>query len=136
MLFRAGSTASSTAAATSAKARPPKLLAQLEREVAPSYLAAQRWFAGKGQGTPTVTITDIGRWQPKQQPWLLTVAAAQFPADTAQEYFLPLALEWGAERAGPHAAHALARVRQRAATGTRVRRVRRRRLRARAARGA
>ena len=94
-----------------------KLLAQLEREVLPSYLGMQRWFAGKGQGSPTVTITDIARWQPKQQPWLLTVAAAQFPADTAQEYFLPVALEWGAERAGSHAAHALARVRQRAATG-------------------
>ena len=58
-----------------------KLLAQLEREVVPSYLAAQRWFAGKGQGAPAVTITDIGRWQPKQEAWLLTVAAAQFPAD-------------------------------------------------------
>jgi maltose alpha-D-glucosyltransferase/alpha-amylase len=94
-----------------------KLLSQLEREMMPSYLAAQRWFAGKGQGEPTVTITDLGRWQPKQELWLLTVVAAQFPADTAQEYFLPLALEWGSERAGPHAAHALARARQRAATG-------------------
>jgi maltose alpha-D-glucosyltransferase/alpha-amylase len=94
-----------------------KLLAQLEREAVPSYLAAQRWFAGKDQGSPTVTITEIGRWQPKQVPWLLTIAAAQFPMDTAQEYFLPLALEWGGERAGPRAAHALARVRQRAATG-------------------
>jgi len=49
--------------------------------------------------------------------WLLTVCSAQFPADQAQEYLIPLALEWGAERAGPHAASTLARVRQRAATG-------------------
>jgi maltose alpha-D-glucosyltransferase/alpha-amylase len=92
------------------------LLAQLEREVAPAYLAAQRWFAGKGQGTPSVTFSDVARWQPRQEPWLLAVAAAQFPADAAQEYFMPLALEWG-ERAGAPAAHGLARVRQRAATG-------------------
>ncbi len=94
-----------------------KLLAQLARDVAPGYLTAQRWFAGKSQGAPSVTFSDIGRWQPQQQPWLLTVATAQFSADAAHEYFLPLALEWGAERAGPHMAHMLARVRQRAATG-------------------
>jgi maltose alpha-D-glucosyltransferase/alpha-amylase len=94
-----------------------KLIAQLEREVVPGYLSAQRWFSGKGQGTPSVSITEIGRWQPRQDTWLLLVACAQFPADTAQEYLLPLSLEWGAERAGPHAAHTLARVRQRAATG-------------------
>ena len=94
-----------------------KLLAQLAREAVPSYLATQRWFAAKGSGEPSVTITEIGRWQPKQQTWLLLVCSAQFPNDTPQEYLLPLALEWGAERAGPHAAHTLARVRQRAATG-------------------
>jgi maltose alpha-D-glucosyltransferase/alpha-amylase len=94
-----------------------KLLSQLALEVVPSYLPTQRWYAGKGQGTPTATITDLGRWQTKQESWLLLVASAQFPADAAQEYFLPLALEWGNERAGPRAAHALARVRQRAATG-------------------
>ncbi|HEX7238273.1 MAG TPA: maltose alpha-D-glucosyltransferase [Gammaproteobacteria bacterium] len=94
-----------------------KLLAQLEREVVPGYLTAQRWFAGKGAGTPSVTITEIGRWQPKQAVWLLLIVNAQFPADAPQEYLLPLALEWGAERAGPHAAQTLARVRQRSATG-------------------
>jgi maltose alpha-D-glucosyltransferase/alpha-amylase len=94
-----------------------KLREQLEREVIPSYLAGQRWFAGKGQGLPSVTVTDIGRWQRKQQTWLLMVVSAQFPADAAQQYLLPLALEWGSERAGPRAAHTLARVRQRAATG-------------------
>ncbi len=94
-----------------------KLKLQLEREVVPSYLAAQRWFAGKGQGAPSVTITEIVRWQPKQETWLLLVVSAQFPADTPQDYLLPLALEWGGERAGPRAPHTLARVRQRAATG-------------------
>ena len=52
-----------------------KLKLQLEREVVPSYLAAQRWFAGKSQGPPSVTITDIVRWQPKQAD----VAAARSP---------------------------------------------------------
>src|SRR5688572_29370348 len=94
-----------------------KLKLQLEREVVPSYLAAQRWFAGKSFGPPTVTITELVRWQPKQETWLLLLVSAQFPADAPQDYLLPLALEWGGERAGPHTAHTLARVRQRAATG-------------------
>jgi len=94
-----------------------KLLAQLEGEVVPSYLATQRWFAAKGAGQPSVTITEIGRWQPKQAMWLLLIASAQVPGEAPHEYLVPLALEWGVERAGPHAAHALAHVRQRAATG-------------------
>ncbi len=94
-----------------------KLKLQLEREVVPSYLAAQRWFAGKSQGPPSVTIMELVRWQPKQETWLLLLVSAQFPADAPQDYLLPLALEWGGERAGPHTAHTLARVRQRAATG-------------------
>jgi maltose alpha-D-glucosyltransferase/alpha-amylase len=94
-----------------------KLLAQLEREVMPNYLSKQRWFAGKSAGYPSVTITEMGRWQPKQGMWLLLIARAQFPADPPQEYLLPLALDWGAEHAGPHAALALAHVRQRASTG-------------------
>jgi maltose alpha-D-glucosyltransferase/alpha-amylase len=93
-----------------------KLKAQLEHEIVPSYLVTQRWFAGKGQGTPSVAIGDIGRWQPKHETWLLMVATAQFPNDAPQEYLLPLGLQWG-ERAGGPAAHTLARVRQRAATG-------------------
>ena len=65
---RAASTASSpAAAATSANPRPRRSCwrsssAKSCRAISPT----QRWFAGKGQGTPTVTITDIGRWQPKQ----------------------------------------------------------------------
>jgi maltose alpha-D-glucosyltransferase/alpha-amylase len=94
-----------------------KLLAQLEREVVPSYLSTQRWFAGKDAGHPSVTITEIGRWQTKQGMWLLLIASAQFPADAPHEYLLPLALDWGVERAGPHAAYSLAHVRQRASTG-------------------
>ena len=94
-----------------------KLLAQLAGEVVPSYLATQRWFAAKGAGQPSVTITEIGRWQPKQAMWLLLIASAEVPGEAPHEYLLPLALEWGVERAGPHAAHALAHVRQRAATG-------------------
>src|SRR5688572_28370047 len=94
-----------------------KLKQQLERDVVPNYLEAQRWFAGKGQGPPSVTITEFVRWQSKQQTWLLLIVSVRFPADAAQEYLLPLALEWGGERVGPRAAHTLARVRQRAATG-------------------
>src|SRR5690606_25751771 len=42
---------------------------------------------------------------------------ARFEGGGAQRYFLPLAIDWGAERAGPEHAAALARVRQKAETG-------------------
>jgi maltose alpha-D-glucosyltransferase/alpha-amylase len=105
------------ATAEDRRASATKLVAQLEHEVLPSYLAGQRWFAAKSQGTPVVAIAEIERWQTSDDVWLLTIVTAQTGDEPPQEYFMPIALEWGAERAGPRATHTLARVRQRAATG-------------------
>jgi maltose alpha-D-glucosyltransferase/alpha-amylase len=94
-----------------------KLLRQLETEVVPEYLERQRWFAAKEQGEFTVAMHGLCRWQTARSQWLLAFASARFAAEEPQEYFLPLAVDWGRERAGPAAAHALARVRQHASTG-------------------
>ena len=93
------------ARAKRARARPRSCSPSSSARSCRATSATQRWFAGKGQGAPAVTITDIGRWQPKQETWLLRSPRRSFRPTRAQEYFLPLALEWGAERAGPHAAH-------------------------------
>jgi maltose alpha-D-glucosyltransferase/alpha-amylase len=105
------------AAAADRQPAAAKLLTQLEREALPSYVAAQRWFAAKTQGTPAVAITEMARWQTDEDVWLLAIGTAQAGNEAPQEYFLPIALEWGGERAGPRAPYALAHVRQRAATG-------------------
>jgi maltose alpha-D-glucosyltransferase / alpha-amylase len=94
-----------------------RLVAQLERDVLPSYLGAQRWFAAKERGSFSVALTKACRWQTLRATWMLTTAEARFAEGEPQEYFLPLALEWGADHSGPAAPHALARVRQHSSTG-------------------
>ena len=114
-----GLAASTPSATASGTARPRKLVAQLEREVVPAYLAAQRWFAGKERGPPTVGIADVCAVGAAPRP----VAARRSPrrgsrAASRNEYFLPLALEWGRRARGPASPATRSRARaQRVATG-------------------
>jgi maltose alpha-D-glucosyltransferase/alpha-amylase len=106
------------AAAGARRPQAQKLLETLGREAMPQYLQAQRWYAGKEQAAPQIAVEVAGRWQTSRGDWLLAFARAQFSAAEEQLYFLPLAIDWGRERAGAIAAHAVARVRQHASTGT------------------
>jgi maltose alpha-D-glucosyltransferase/alpha-amylase len=94
-----------------------RLFTQLERDVVPAYLAGQRWFAAKERGAASVKLEGISRWSGPRGTWLLTIADASFERGEPQRYFLPLALDWGPERASSQAAHAVARVRERARIG-------------------
>src|SRR5690606_17905001 len=76
-----------------------KLVEQLEREALPGYLATQRWFAAKGERAPVVTFEHGCRWETERGEWLLGFAHVE-PEGEPQRYFLPLALDWGRERAG------------------------------------
>jgi len=105
------------AAAGERHAAAARLVAQLERDVIPSYFAAQRWFAGKERGAAAVTLDSLCRWSGARGTWLLALAKTEFARGEPQEYFLPLALDWGELRASAQAAHALARVRQHSSTG-------------------
>jgi maltose alpha-D-glucosyltransferase/alpha-amylase len=72
---------------------------QFEAEVLPSFLAAQRWFAGKGRrliGTRVVNRAELPRPEGRlpTDPWLLTVVEALLLDAPAQRYFLPLAIAW------------------------------------------
>ncbi len=60
-----------------------RLVAQLEREVVPAYLTAQRWFAGKERGAPTVGVEALCRWRARRGLWLLTFAEARFASGDA-----------------------------------------------------
>jgi maltose alpha-D-glucosyltransferase/alpha-amylase len=99
------------------RAAAERLIVQLERDIVPPYLAAQRWFAGKERGPAAAGLEMLGRWRARRGLWLLTFADARFASGEPQQYFLPLGLEWGPEHAGPIAAQALARTRQHSATG-------------------
>jgi maltose alpha-D-glucosyltransferase / alpha-amylase len=94
-----------------------RLIRQFEAEVLPRYLGQQRWFAGKSEAIETAALGDACEWKTARGEWLLTTVEARFSSDGTHTYFLPLAIDWGAERAGREQAAALARVRQRADTG-------------------
>jgi len=94
-----------------------RLIRQLETEVLPRYLRQQRWFAAKNERIETAALRERCEWHTQRGKWLLSMIDARFEGGGAQRYFLPLAIDWGAERAGPEHAAALARVRQKAETG-------------------
>ena len=95
---------------------------QLEREVLPAFLAAQRWFAGKGRSIASATVVDQDEWATQNGKWLLATMKIGFADGDSQEYALPLALAWeqkesDVERLQGLMHCTLARVRQRANVG-------------------
>ncbi len=104
-----------------------RLRSQLEERVLPQYIAAQRWFAGKGVGVARARLADHATWTAKSGEWLIALidvesgggGAAAGAAESAR-YFVPLTLafqdheepQWGRLQAA-----AVARVRQQARTG-------------------
>jgi maltose alpha-D-glucosyltransferase/alpha-amylase len=94
-----------------------RLVEQLEKQVLPSYLPNQRWYAAKSRVLEKLYLENVCQWTTSRGSWLLTFVCTDFADGSSQRYFLPLALDWGRERAGLAAAVAVARVRQRASTG-------------------
>ena len=99
------------------QAAAARLQQQLEKEALPSYLAKQRWFAGKNRTLERARVNELCQWRTARGTWLLALVDTAFADGSSQTYFVPLAIDWGPERAGPAAAVAIARVRQRATTG-------------------
>ena len=96
-----------------------KLRAQLETEVLPRYIAAQRWYAAKGEPIKRAALSDWVLWAPEQSSWL--IALLQVEAASGQSaYFVPMALAWedgDEEHMRALAAATLARVRQQSQVG-------------------
>ncbi|MHB8668087.1 MAG: maltose alpha-D-glucosyltransferase [Burkholderiales bacterium] len=96
-----------------------KLRAQFETETLPRYIAAQRWYAAKGETIKRAALSDWVLWRPEQSSWLL--ALLQVETDSAQSaYFLPMALAYGDgedETLRALSAATLARVRQQSQVG-------------------
>ncbi|MDQ6923776.1 MAG: maltose alpha-D-glucosyltransferase, partial [Pseudomonadota bacterium] len=73
-----------------------KVRAQLERDLLPAFVAAQRWYAAKGETLKRVALIDYVQWgkAPPEGSWLITLASAERAAGEAQTYLLPLTLVW------------------------------------------
>src|SRR5687767_479929 len=95
-----------------------KTRAQLETQVLPDFLAAQRWYAGKGEKASRARVADHLLWQADGQSWLL--ALVDVDGDEPARYFIPMVLAWEdteEERLKNLAAGTLAKVRQQARVG-------------------
>jgi maltose alpha-D-glucosyltransferase / alpha-amylase len=101
-----------------------RLRSQLEDRVMPQYLAAQRWYAGKGAAVAHARLIDQVVWTGGPDPlrggdWLIALFDVQSALERAL-YFVPLSLafqdredpSWGRLQAA-----AVARARQQAHTG-------------------
>ncbi|HXX85253.1 MAG TPA: maltose alpha-D-glucosyltransferase [Casimicrobiaceae bacterium] len=96
-----------------------KVRAQLERDVLPPFVAAQRWYAAKTEPLQRVALVDYAEWETKGASWLVTIARAERAAGEAQSFLLPLALVWeeDEERMRKVQSALLARARQQARIG-------------------
>ncbi len=96
-----------------------KLRNQFETQLAPAFVARQRWFPAKGERIERVRLVEDALLETPGRTWLLTFADAIGPRET-ERFFLPLALAWEdteEDRMRQVAPGALAKVRQQAAVG-------------------
>ncbi|HEX7220437.1 MAG TPA: maltose alpha-D-glucosyltransferase [Burkholderiales bacterium] len=91
-----------------------KLRTQLENQVLPRFVAAQRWYAAKGEPVKQASVADYVVWDVGGLSWLLTFIDVRNSL-----YFLPLALGWedDEDHVRTLAQVTVARVRQQANVG-------------------
>lgn len=94
---------------------------QLENEILPPFLAAQRWYAGTGQHITQLELDLAQTWKSAEgRGWLPVLVKLQFDSNVAQTYFLPLGLLLGEvadQQYHTLSPWLLAKVRQRAREG-------------------
>jgi len=67
---------------------------QFETEVLPRFMAAQRWYAGKGEPIERAALADHALWKADGSDWLLALVDA-ISGGVPTRYFMPLSLVWG-----------------------------------------
>ncbi len=96
-----------------------KLRNQLQQDILPQYLPAQRWFGAKGVPIERVELEVIQDWDEEGGRWLLAWVRVFPRGQERQTYFLPLGIIWGEDSDAIRAIRhfTLAKVRQRARVG-------------------
>jgi maltose alpha-D-glucosyltransferase/alpha-amylase len=97
-----------------------KVRRQLEEDVLPRFVIAQRWYGAKGEAVNRVVINDYVEWVTADYKWLVALTQIERTACESLSYFLPLALAW--ENGNEERLHAMspttvAKVRQQAKIG-------------------
>jgi maltose alpha-D-glucosyltransferase / alpha-amylase len=97
-----------------------KVRAQLERDILPTFLMGQRWFAAKDVGIERLRLLEQAEWSGDSGGWLVPLLEVAPQDQEPQAYFAPLAIAWGdveEESVRPVLPSALARVRRGARVG-------------------
>ncbi|MDD1615002.1 MAG: maltose alpha-D-glucosyltransferase [Methylococcaceae bacterium NSP1-2] len=97
-----------------------KVRTQLEEDVLPRFVAAQRWYGAKGEVVRRVVISDYVEWVTADYKWLVALTQIERTACEPLSYFLPLALAWengDEERLHSMSPTTVAKVRQQAQVG-------------------
>jgi maltose alpha-D-glucosyltransferase/alpha-amylase len=91
-----------------------KLRLELETQVVPPFLEAQRWYAQKGEPVGRAVVRDYTVWSVGAMSWMLATVEVR-----ECNYFLPLALAWEDEEDQVKALSVatIARIRQQANVG-------------------
>jgi maltose alpha-D-glucosyltransferase/alpha-amylase len=71
-----------------------KVRAQFETEALPRFIAAQRWYAAKGEAVRRVALMDHAEWSAGKASWLVALFRVEGAGGEDSAYFLPLSLAW------------------------------------------
>ncbi len=71
-----------------------------EQRVLPAYLSRQRWFASKGTEIERVELHCRYLLSGRGGTWMLSTFRAHLVGGRFEDYFIPLALDWGRESSG------------------------------------
>ncbi len=89
---------------------------QLEEEVLPRFIEAQRWYASKDASVQHARISDHLLWERSGSTWLMALYNVESSPGTSA-YFLPLAMEWGEKGRDLLASSIVAKAREQANVG-------------------
>ena len=97
-----------------------KVRAQLENNALPHFMAAQRWYAAKGEPIHRTELIEHVIWEQGSASWFISLYRIEGGAGDQSVYFLPLSLVWeneSEERQKGLLPVSVARVRQQARIG-------------------
>jgi maltose alpha-D-glucosyltransferase/alpha-amylase len=97
-----------------------RVRSQLEKDVLPRFVVAQRWYGGKGDLVRGVVISDYAEWGSEKDKWMLVMAGIAGATGDPLTCFLPLALAWengDQERLHAMSVSTVAKVRRQAQLG-------------------
>jgi len=97
-----------------------KVRKQFEEQALPRFMAAQRWYAAKGEPVRQVSLIEHVVWEENSTSWFVALFRAETGAGDSSIYFMPLSLVWEhepEERQRSLLPLSVARVRQQAHIG-------------------